>query len=50
MKYACKSVVGGWQTVAQFLNDETEYLVGPIFNSCTALWAWQKLNLPMGEK
>lgn len=44
MTFACKSVLGGWQTVLRI--GEHEALIGPIFNSSQDLWAWQKVNLP----
>ncbi len=37
----CKSVVGGWQTMVV----ETGYLFGPVYNSITDLWNWQRVNL-----
>lgn len=35
---SCKSVAGGWQTALA----ETGETFGPIFNSVTDLWDWQK--------
>jgi hypothetical protein len=37
----CLSVAGGWQTVVK----ETGYTFGPIYNSITDLWKWQRVNL-----
>lgn len=42
--FACKSVLGGWQTIVRI--GEYEALIGPVFNKSTDLWAWQKDNLP----
>lgn len=44
IKAACKSVIGGWQTLLTF-PDKSEALVGPVFNSATDLWQWQETNL-----
>jgi hypothetical protein len=44
MTFACKSVLGGWQTVMRL--NGTEYLIGPTFNASTDLWAWQRAHLP----
>lgn len=40
-RYCCKSVVGGWVTFDNVTGQE----VGPIFNSATDLWKWQKESL-----
>lgn len=40
--FSCVSVVGGWQT----RDNKTGALLGPVFNACTDLWAWQRNNLP----
>ncbi len=44
MKFSSLSVLGGWQTQVEFL-DGTTTTVGPVFNDCLALWAWQRVNL-----
>jgi len=44
MTFACKSVVGGWQTLITIGTHEA--LIGPVFNACTDLWNWQAVNLP----
>jgi hypothetical protein len=40
-RYACQSVVGGWQTIDQ----DRDELVGPAFHNIQELWAWQRANL-----
>lgn len=34
----CKNVPGGWQSMLV----ETGEMFGPVFNSVTDLWEWQK--------
>lgn len=41
MTYLSTSVLGGWQTQEA----STGRLFGPVFNSCTDLWNWQRGNL-----
>jgi hypothetical protein len=43
--YSCVSVVGGWQT----RNNSTMELFGPVYNSSSDLYAWQRENLPKRE-
>lgn len=45
MKIACKSVVGGWQTVLS----ETDEVFGPVFNKVTDLWNWQRDTFGAGR-
>lgn len=42
----CANVAGGWQTEVK----GTGYKIGPVFNSITDLWKWQKINLFNMEK
>lgn len=44
MKFSCKSVVGGWQTLITF-PDGSSSLVGPVYNDSLTLWDWQRKNL-----
>lgn len=51
-RIACKSVLGGWQTVLveTFNGKEHEYLLGPVFNKTTDLWDWQqRAKLRVGD-
>ena len=45
MKYACWSVVGGWVTASVNAEGEPIEFIGPVFNSITDLWKWQRDNL-----
>ena len=45
MKYACWSVVGGWVTASVNAEGEPIEFIGPVFNSITDLWKWQRANL-----
>jgi formate-dependent nitrite reductase cytochrome c552 subunit len=45
MKYACWSVVGGWVTASVDAEGELVEFIGPVFNSITDLWKWQRANL-----
>lgn len=45
MKYACWSVVGGWVTALVGSDGEPSEFIGPVFNSITDLWKWQRANL-----
>ena len=45
MKYACWSVVGGWVTASVNAEGELIEFIGPVFNSITDLWKWQRDNL-----
>ena len=45
MQYQCRSVVGGWQTVQLGFDGEVSEFIGPVFNSITDLWKWQRANL-----
>ena len=45
MKYACWSVVGGWVTALVGSDGEPSEFIGPVFNSITDLWKWQRDNL-----
>ena len=44
MKISCVNVPGGWQTVV-YTADDNEYPFGPVYNSITDLWSWQRANL-----
>mgnify|MGYP003342568484 FL=1 len=41
MELQCASVAGGWQTEIK----ATGYRFGPVFNSITDLWRWQRENV-----
>jgi hypothetical protein len=45
MKYACWSVVGGWVTASVDAEGDPVEFIGPVFNSITDLWKWQRANL-----
>ena len=38
MELQCANVLGGWQTEIK----ATGYRFGPVFNSITDLWRWQR--------
>lgn len=41
IEICCLNVLGGWQTAIS----KTGFLFGPIFNSCTDLWEWQRVHI-----
>ena len=45
MKYACWSVEGGWVTALVGADGKPSEFIGPVFNSITDLWKWQRANL-----